>query len=174
MYCHPEFVSLAGDVTVEGKTWTAGTFYGEMVQYYLEQLGSPVVVADGVDGWFNPTEAVAHLEAAKAALGDSVSWPITIDICYYSANDTQVAQANAVKTQMEATLGAENVVVNLVEATTSEDFYASGYRASNGEAGNFDLFYGSGWGPDYGDPSTYLDTMLGEGQGYMTKVLGLF
>ena len=131
-------------------------------------------MADGVDGWFNPTEAVAHLEAAKAALGDSVNWPITIDICYYSANDTQVAQANAVKTQMESTLGAENVVVNLVEATTSEDFYASGYRASNGEAGNFDLFYGSGWGPDYGDPSTYLDTMLGEGQGYMTKVLGLF
>ena len=62
----------------------------------------------------------------------------------------------------------------LVEATTPEDFYASGYRASNGEAGNFDMFYGSGWGPDYGDPSTYIDTFLGEGAGYMTKVIGLF
>ena len=36
------------------------------------------------------------------------------------------------------------------------------------------MFYGSGWGPDYGDPSTYLDTFLGYGQGYMTKVIGLF
>jgi ABC-type oligopeptide transport system substrate-binding subunit len=36
------------------------------------------------------------------------------------------------------------------------------------------MFYGSGWGPDYGDPSTYLDTFQGEGAGYMTKVIGLF
>ena len=174
MYTHPEFVSLTNDITVNGHTFKAGTFYGELVQYYLDELGSPVKVADGIDGWFNPTEAKAHLEAAKAELGDTVAWPITIDIVYYSANDTQTAQANAVKTQMEATLGAENVLVNLIEATTSEDFYASGYRASNGEAGNFDIFYGSGWGPDYGDPSTYLDTFLGEGAGYMTKVIGLF
>ena len=66
------------------------------------------------------------------------------------------------------------MTINLVEATTSEDYYASGYRASNGEAGNFDLFYGSGWGPDFGDPCTYLDTFLGNGAGYMTKVIGLF
>jgi len=75
---------------------------------------------------------------------------------------------------MEENLGTENVVINLIEATTPEDYYASGYRASNGEAGNFDFFQGSGWGPDYGDPSTYLDTFLGEGAGYMTKVIGLY
>jgi len=34
------------------------------------------------------------------------------------------------------------------------------------------MFYGSGWGPDYGDPYTYLQTFLGEG-GYMTKVIGI-
>ena len=62
----------------------------------------------------------------------------------------------------------------LTTTTTSADFYACGYRASNGAAGNFDMFYGSGWGPDYGDPSTYLDTFAGEGAGYMTKVSGLF
>ncbi|MBR4158408.1 MAG: peptide ABC transporter substrate-binding protein [Oscillospiraceae bacterium] len=174
MYTHPEFVSITNDTTVEGHTFPAGTFYGEMVQYYLDQLGCPVTVADQCDGWFNPTAAKAALEAAKAELGDTVTFPIKIDICYYSPNAAQTAQAQAVKQQMEATLGAENVVVNLVEATTPEDYYASGYRASNGEAGNFDLFYGSGWGPDYGDPSTYLDTFLGEGAGYMTKVIGLF
>ena len=73
---------------------------------------------------------------------------------------------------MEATLGAENVELRLIEATTTEDFYASGYRAPTGEKGNYDLFYGSGWGPDYGDPSTYLDTLLTDG-GYMLKVIGI-
>ena len=145
-----------------------------MVQHYLDELGAKIDVKDGVNGWFQPEAAKEYLEAAKAELGDVVSYPIQIDVVYYSANDNQIAQANAYKKVVEETLGAENVQVNLVEATTPEDFYASGYRASNGEAGNFDMFYGSGWGPDYGDPSTYIDTFLGEGAGYMTKVIGLF
>ena len=175
MYTHPEFVQLAEDVTDEnGKTFAAGTMYGEMVQYYLEKLGSPVKVADGIDGWYHPEEAKAALAAAKAELGNTVSWPIIIEVVYYSASVANTAQAQAYKQSIEGTLGAENVTVNLVEATTSADYYASGYRASNGKAGNFDMFYGSGWGPDFGDPCTYLDTFRGYGVGYMTKVIGLF
>ena len=175
MYTHPEFVKLSADVTdADGHTFTAGTLYGQMVQYYLDQLGCPVNIADGENGWYNPEEAVKCLEAAKEELGDSVSWPIQIDVVYYSASDAQLAQADAYKKVVEGCLGAENVQVNLVEATTPEDYYACGYRASNGEAGNFDMFFGSGWGPDYGDPSTYLNTFAGEGAGYMTKVIGLF
>ena len=174
MYTHPEFVSLTEDVTIDGKTFVAGTFYGEMVQYFCDQLGVNITVADGVDGWFNADNAKAALAKAKEELGDSVTYPIQIDVVYYSASDLDTAQAAAYKTSLETVLGSENVVVNLVEATTSDDFYASGYRASNGEAGNYDMFYGSGWGPDYGDPSTYLDTFLPDGAGYMTKVIGLF
>jgi len=175
MYTHPEFVQLSEDVTdASGKKFVAGTMYGEIVQYYLDKMGSPVQVADGIDGWYHPAEAKRHLELAKKELGNTVNWPITIDVVYYSANQTQIAQAQAYKQSIEGVLGAENVTVNLVEATTSADFYASGYRASNGEAGNFDMFYGSGWGPDFGDPCTYLDTFRGNGAGYMTKVIGLF
>ncbi len=175
MYTHPEFVQLENDTTdSEGHTFPAGTMYGAMVQYYCDKLGAGITVADGVNGWYNPTAAKSYLDAAKAELGDSVTFPITIDIVYLSSAVTNTAQAQAVKKVIEENLGTDNVVINLVEATTAEDFYASGYRASNGEAGNFDLFYGSGWGPDYGDPSTYLDTFLGRGAGYMTKVIGLF
>ncbi len=175
MYTHPEFVSLSADTTdANGHTFPAGTFYGEMVQYYVDELGAKINVSDGVNGWYAPEAAVEYLEAAKEELGDSVSYPIQIDVVYYSPSEAQTAQAQAYKAVIEGCLGAENVQVNLLEATTSEDFYACGYRASNGEAGNFDMFYGSGWGPDFGDPCTYLDTFLGEGAGYMTKVIGLF
>lgn len=175
MYCHPEFVKLENDTTdANGHTFPAGTYYGEMVQYYCDQLGVGINVSDGVNGWYNPDAAVEYLKAAKEELGDSVTYPIQIDVVYYSASDLNTAQAAAYKTSIEGVLGAENVQVNLIEATTAEDFYASGYRASNGEAGNFDMFYGSGWGPDYGDPSSYLNTFKGEGAGYMTKVIGLF
>ena len=175
MYTHPEFVQLSADAKdADGNEFKAGTMYGEIVQFYLDQMGAKVNVADAVDGWYNPEAAKEYLAAAKEELGDSVSWPIYIDVVYYGASAGNTAQAQAYKQVIESTLGAENVVVNLLEATTSEDFYACGYRASNGEAGNFDMFYGSGWGPDYGDPNTYLNTFLGGGAGYMTKVIGLF
>lgn len=175
MYTHPEFVQLENDVTdADGYTFAAGTFYGEMVQHYCDELGMGINVSDGVNGWFDADRAKESLEAAKAELGDSVTFPIQIDVVYYSASDVNTAQAAAYKSVIESNLGAENVQVNLIETTTSEDYYACGYRASNGEAGNFDMFWGSGWGPDYGDPSSYLDTFLGEGAGYMTKVIGLF
>ena len=165
-------INMSVGIDEEGHTFPAGTMYGVMVQYYLEKLGSPIVVADQCDGWFHPEEAKAALAKAKEELGDTVNWPIVVTVVYYGASDAQIAQANAVKTQMEATLGAENVELRLIEATTTEDYYASGYRAPTGEKGNYDLFYGSGWGPDYGDPSTYLDTLLTDG-GYMLKVIGI-
>ena len=174
MYTHPEFVSLEEDVEFDGKSWKAGTFYGKIVQWYLKVLGSPVEVADGIDGWYHPEEAKAALEQAKEELGDLVSWPIHIEIVTYTPNANIVAQSQAYKTVIESCLGADNVVVDILETDTAADYYACGYRASNGAAGNFDMFYGSGWGPDYGDPSTYVDTFKGFGAGYMTKVIGLF
>ena len=175
MYTMPEFVRLEGDVTDEyGTTFPAGTVYGDLVQHYVTELGLPIDVHDGVDGWYHPEEAKAYLEKAKQELGDSVTWPIHIDDVYYSGADAYINEAQAYKKVIEDCLGAENVVIDLIEATTGEDYYACGYRASNGEAGNFDFFAGSGWGPDFGDPCTYLDTFLGDGAGYMTKVIGLF
>ena len=38
---------------------------------------------------------------------------------------------------------------------------------------NYNLTDICGWGPDYGDPSTYLNTMLPIGGG-MTKNIGLY
>ena len=175
MYTHPQFVKLENATTDEdGHEFPAGTFYGDMVQYYVEKLGMPIDVHDGLNGWYFPEEAKKCLEAAKAELGDAVNWPVTIDVVYYSPAAANTNQAQAYKKIIEDCLGAENVVVNLVEATVEEDFYACGYRARSGLAGNFDMFYGSGWGPDFGDPCTYLDTFLGLGAGYMTKVIGLF
>ena len=175
MYTHPQFVSLTEAYTdAEGHEFPAGTFYGDMVQYYCDKLGLNINVADGVDGWYNVELAQKYLDIALQQLDGFVELPIQIDVVYYSASDANVAQAEACKQVIERDLGADKVQVNLIEATTSDDYYACGYRAPNGEAGNFDFFYGSGWGPDYGDPSTYLDTFKGYGAGYMTKVIGLF
>jgi ABC-type oligopeptide transport system substrate-binding subunit len=63
---------------------------------------------------------------------------------------------------------------SVIEFATRDDYLAATYRFEVGCDANFDLNDGSGWGPDYGDPSTYLGTMLPNYAGYMTKSLGIF
>ena len=65
-------------------------------------------------------------------------------------------------------------VINMVECATSAEWYYAGYYPEVGSDSNYDICDLSGWGPDYGDPQTYLDTMLPDGVGYMTKAIGLF
>ena len=175
MITPPEFVKLENAVTDKnGHSFPAGTFYGEMVQYYCDQLGCQVDCADGQDGWYKPEVARNYLQAARIELGGNVSWPIQIDYVYYGFSAAQGEQAQTYKSAIEGALGAENVTVNLIEAADSYDYYNSAYFCYSGAEVNCDFFCGSGWGPDYGDPSTYLDIFDHAVDGYMLTVLGLF
>ena len=66
------------------------------------------------------------------------------------------------------------VIVNLCECVDSAAWYYAGYYASYGYEGNYDMYDVSGWGSDYGDPQTYLDTFLPDYAGYMIKCIGLY
>ena len=77
------------------------------------------------------------------------------------------------KQSIEAALGGK-VIINLVDCKDADEWYYTGYYADYGYQGNYDTYDVSGWGPDYGDPATYLDTYLPDYSGYMTKNLGIF
>lgn len=174
IYTAPEFLTLSEDVNFDNHVFAKGTPYGDCVEYFLKNtFKRTATTKDGVDGWYNVDEAKKYLDLAKAECGEN--WAkVELDVVCYSASKNQVAYARAFKNSIEKALGSDNVQVNIINTTNLDDYYNSGYDAANGEAGNYDVFYGSGWGPDYGDPSTYLDTFLGDGAGYMTKVIGLF
>ncbi|MCD7806286.1 MAG: ABC transporter substrate-binding protein [Lachnospiraceae bacterium] len=185
-YTPGDFVFLEEDVTIDisgtATTFPAGTYYGEIVQAQLDADGSDIVAWDGTssdlfDGWYNPDAAVEQLEIAieeLAAMGIVVDEdnPIYIDYPYYSGSETYSNRAEAYKQSIENTLGGK-VIVNKIEATVDQWYYA-GYYTESGAESNYEMYDLSGWGPDYVDPSTYLDTMLPDGSGYMTKSLGLW
>ena len=174
IYTAPEFLTLSEAVTYGNHVFTKGTPYGDIVEYFLvNEFDRECETSDGVDGWYNPELAQMYLDRAKADCGQY--WAkVELDIVCYSSSKNQVAYARAFKNSIERSLGADNVQVNIVNTTNLDDYYNAGYDAENGEACNYDLFWGSGWGPDYGDPSTYLDTFAGDGAGYMTRVIGLY
>lgn len=190
-YTPGDFVSLSEDVTISinGKstTFKAGTYYGAILQAQLTADGSTIKAwdstkeegkgsSDGYDGWYNVEEAVKELDLAiseLASLNISKDNPIYIDYPYYSSSATYVNMANAYKQSIESALGGK-VIVNLVECKTASDWYYAGYYCETGAEANYDCYDLAGWSPDYQDPSTYLDTFLPDGAGYMVKCVGLF
>ena len=154
----PEFVKLENAVTDKnGHRFPAGTFYGDMVQYYCDQLGCLVDCADGQDGWYKPEAARAYLQAARIELGGNVTWPIQIDVVYPANMESLSQKAFATKDSIEETLGAGNVVVNLIAAQNYTELLYCSYYIDFGSQANYDYCEIAGWSPDYGDPSTYLN-----------------
>jgi len=186
-YTPGTFVSLDEDTTISingtDKTYPKGTFYGQIVQDQLDADGIQLTVwngltSSGFDGWYNVEACREHLAAAVeelAALGMEISVenPVVLDFPVNTSSTVNVNQKQALKKSVEA--ASEGlIVVNLVEYATRDEYLAGTYRFSTGNEANFDFNDGSGWGPDYGDPSTYLGTMLPDYFGYMTKSLGIF
>ena len=69
---------------------------------------------------------------------------------------TKVARAQSLKQSVEETLGKENVVVDLNQMS-QDDLLNATLSAPNAAAEDWDISNGVVWGPDYQDPSTYLD-----------------
>ena len=115
-------------------------------------------------------KAVAEL--AQVGVEVSAENPIHIDVPYGSYSETITNRMNAYKQSIEKVLGGK-VVVDLVAYADNTAYSYSYYRTSTGNEANYDVAPGtSGWGPDYGDAQSYLDTI--QPYGYMAKQIGLY
>lgn len=139
---------------------TDGRSYGSIVEKYAAELVADyegIDLNDGHDAWYNPELAKTFAERAKEALGDSVSeWPIHIDVPVYAASENQKNMQLAMKKSIEDAIGDYAVIdLQFLEGNSSV-YYSSFYNMPTGEENSIDLVFGAGWGPDYGDPLTYL------------------
>ncbi len=188
-YTPGNFVQLTGDATVSingtEKTYPAGTYYGAIMQDQLTADGFQITIwdpkmatSDAFDGWYNPEAAVAELKAAvdqlsAAGLEISVENPIHVELPYPTNIESYTNKANSFKQSVEKVLGGY-VIIELVGCADADQWQNTGYYTDSGFQSNYDLYDLSGWGPDYGDPQTYLDTFLSEYNGYMAKCVGIY
>ena len=193
-YTPGTFVSLPEEVTVDingtATTYAAGTFYGKIMQDQITADGYQIKVWDaeadggigssaGFDGWYNPDYAKELLAKAieeLAALGVDVSAenPIKLELPYYDISEVYTQRENALKQSIEASLeGKVEVVLVKTGGSNALNWYNAGYYPETGDTMNYNIVDVCGWGPDFGDPQTYLDTMLGQ-PGGMAKNIGLY
>ena len=191
-YVPGNFVHLQEDVTVElgGEevTFKAGDAYGVVLQAALDADNMGVKVWDptldgglgastGFDGWFNPEKAAEKFaqaveELAAEGLEITADAPIQLDLPTSVREDYQNRSQVFKQAIEKASDGL--VQVNVVQCASNEEWYYAGYWTDYGYEANYDIYDLSGWGPDYLDPSTYLDTMLPDYDGYMVKCIGIY
>ena len=137
-----------------------GKNFGEMVKEKLVTYGDEwtnVNLADAQDGLYNPDKAKAEFAKAKAALqAEGVQFPIHLDMPVDQTNTTKVQRVQSFKQSLEATLGAENVVVD-IQQLQKDDVLNITYFAETAAGEDWDISDNVGWSPDFADPSTYLD-----------------
>ena len=137
-----------------------GKNFGDLVKEKLVTYGDEwkdVNLDDAQDGLYNPEKAKAEFAKAKTALqAEGVQFPIHLDMPVDQTSTTKVQRVQSLKQSLEATLGADNVVVDIQQLQKDEVLNVT-YFAESAAGEDWDLSDNVGWSPDYIDPSTYLD-----------------
>ena len=137
-----------------------GKNFGDLVKEKLVTYGDEwkdVNLDDAQDGLYNPEKAKAEFAKAKTALqAEGVQFPIHLDMPVDQTSTTKVQRVQSLKQSLEATLGADNVVVDVQQLQKDEVLNVT-YFAESAAGEDWDLSDNVGWSPDYIDPSTYLD-----------------
>ena len=137
-----------------------GKNFGELVKEKLVTYGDEwkdVNLDDAQDGLYNPEKAKAEFAKAKTALqAEGVQFPIHLDMPVDQTNTTKVQRVQSLKQSLEATLGTDNVVIDIQQLQKDEVLNVT-YFAETAAGEDWDISDNVGWSPDYIDPSTYLD-----------------
>lgn len=148
--------------------------FGELAQAELVSYGDQwkdVALTDGKDTIYSPEKAKAAFAKAKEELqAKGVTFPIRLDVPVEQTDVIAVQQTNSLKQSIESTLGTENVIVDVLQMTDNEKMSITS-QAKVPSQKDYDL-NGTGWGPDYQDPATYLN-ILDAKKGSALKHLGI-
>ena len=148
--------------------------FGELAQAELVSYGDQwkdVALTDGKDTIYSPETAKAAFAKAKEELqAKGVTFPIHLDIPVEQTDVIAVQQTNSLKQSIESSLGTENVIVDVLQMTDNEKLSITS-QAKVPSQKDYDL-NGTGWGPDYQDPATYLN-ILDAKKGSALKHLGI-
>ena len=148
--------------------------FGELAQAELVSYGDQwkdVALTDGKDTIYSPEKAKEAFAKAKEELqAKGVTFPIHLDIPVEQTDVIAVQQTNSLKQSIESSLGTENVIVDVLQMTDNEKMSITS-QAKVPSQKDYDL-NGTGWGPDYQDPATYLN-ILDAKKGSALKHLGI-
>ena len=153
--------------------YEAGTVYGDVVlgEFNKSSWGQYVTaLADGYNAFYSTDLAQAFINKAFEELGLSDTDVVEIDYPYQSYVTVYTTRAQVLKASVENATGGK-IKINLVACNDKYSFYYSNYYVDEASQLNYDIDISSGWLPDFGDPSTYINTFSRSGD--MVRLNGI-
>lgn len=147
-----------------------GRDYVEYVEdVYNEKQGTTGVRLNGTDQGndpvYNPERAKEYFQKAKAELEEQgVTFPIKIDVIGAMEAKQQAYQAKMYSAIEENSDGLVDIQMNIPSSDSQDVSWMS-------RTHNFDFNINMGWGADYGDPKSFLHTLI-EGTGDTISYMG--
>lgn len=138
-----------------------GKNFGDVVNEKIINYGtewSNINLNDAQPAFLDAGKAKAAFAKAKETLqAEGVTFPIHLDMPVDQTAKLDVQQASSFKQTVEETLGADNVVIDVIQLSPDEKDQAT-FFADTAEQKDYDIDI-SGWSGDYSDPKTYLDLL---------------
>ena len=134
--------------------------FGDIVNEKIVNYGKDwanINLNDGKQAFLNPDKAKEKFAKAKESLqAQGVTFPIHLDMPVDQTATTKVQRVQSFKQSVEETLGTDNVVIDIQQLQKDEVNNIT-YFAETAAGEDWDISDNVGWGPDFADPSTYLD-----------------
>lgn len=149
-------------------TQSDGTlYYDEVIKQYEIIAGEKRDLSDGADPFLSKEEALAYIEKAKA---EGVEFPVHLDMLVVDTSKRLTNQGQAMKKAVELNTDGQ-IIVELV--MRSADVVTNiAYRNDDPAKMDYDISTFTGWGPDFADPKSFVDTQSAK-TGYYLKAMGL-
>lgn len=135
-------------------TQSDGTLYFDNVSKHLEEFsGEKVDLADNGYPWLNKEKAMEYIEKAKAA---GIKFPVHLDMLVVENSDKITKEGQSMKKSIEENTDG-NIIIELV--MRQKDVVDNiCYLNDDPTTMDYDISTQTGWGPDYQDPKSFVDT----------------
>lgn len=144
------------------------TPYGDVVnEVYNANTSTPADIHDGQYAWLDKEAALAYIEAAKE---EGIEFPVHLDMLVDETSKARSDRARSMADSISTNTDGQ-IIVELV-FRDSDTVTNIAYRNNDPAAMDYDISTFTGWGPDYGDPKTFVD-IYSPVTGYYMKAMGL-
>lgn len=150
-----------------GTTSDGKSYFDLVTEAYNAATKENVDLKDGQAPFYSPEKAKEFIAKAKE---EGVKFPIHLDVMVNNTSDILTKQAQSMKQSIETNTDKQIIIeLNLQSKDTID---AVVYQNKDPEKMDYDISTYTGWGPDYGDPKSYVD-IYSATTGYYNAAMGL-
>lgn len=142
--------------------------YFELVQKaYDATAEKQVKLEDGQYPWLSKEDALAYIEKAKA---EGIEFPIHLDYPVIETRKDLVDKASSIKDSVNKNTDGQIIIEPILK--DKDTITAVTFLIEDPATADYDISTFSGWGPDFADPKSFVDTYSGKNGSYL-KNMGL-